>query len=167
MKIRFLLFFILPTCLWAQESFLAENLSLTDADSNYTKITLSGKAFELMGYAQPIENLTPEIIKMAEGISGMLGYMDISEASAKNLLGDIKNDKSLVEYVTAERTTGSFWLFVDEQNGIVSKVLIVAWQNKRAAVGEIYGAFDLKLVGELMKMIPIQDLIKPQEGTKI
>lgn len=158
MKKLLILLFVLPIILQAQNTWLEQSIKLTAADSNHIKASVSGKALELMAYAKPDSALTSEMEELAKSIHGMVGYMNLSQATMANLLSKTESSNNFDEYARISRNGEIMAMFIKEKDGIVKDaVMLISSKNKNIAV-DVYGELDMRLFGKLYKLIPFEEM---------
>ena len=154
MKAIFAAFILLPLSIFAQKSSLKSMLKFSDADSSRTHASVSGKAFELMSYASIDTFFTVEAMKLAKSIHGMEGYMDLSKSSTEALFTKLESSKSMEKYAGMTSQKQRFAIYVDEKDGVVNEVILAAIVNNEGLAASIYGNMDMRLLGELFKLVP-------------
>ena len=145
---------LFPLALFSQKSSLGKLISLTDADSNRTHAMVSGKAFELMSYAEIDTFFTLAAKNLAKSIHGMEGYMDISTNTAELLLKKLSTSKEFESYASMESKKQQFAIFVKQKEGVVSEVIMAAVVGGKGLAASIYGEMDVRNLGELFKLVP-------------
>ena len=79
MKTLILALAFVPCTLFAQQSSLEKLAAFTPADSNRAHVSVSGKAFEMMGQMEVDPEIDEQLKRLAASINGMEGYMDLSK----------------------------------------------------------------------------------------
>ncbi len=155
MKALALIFFI-PSLIFAQESSLKQLADFNDADSNRAQVTVSGKFFEMMAKME-IDSIFDEQVKnLAASIYGMEGYMDFSPATAEKVIDKLGKDKDFEEYAQVSKQDGHFVFYVNEDDGIVSEVIMVAHADTKAYMASVYGKMDVRDIGKMYRLVSME-----------
>lgn len=151
-KTLFLL--LLPVFMQAQTNWLQQNIQFSEADSNKIEATISGKAFELMSHAKPDTLFTDEIMQLAKSIEGVIGYAEFSTETMNNLFA--KANTQLEEYASMTKQAKKMALFINQKSGVVTECLLLVKAEGENMAALIYGNMDMRLFGELYKLMPYQ-----------
>lgn len=151
---KILIVLLMPLAIQAQTNWLEQNVNLQEADSNHVKVMVSGKAFELMSYAKPDSILTDNVMALAKSVHGMVGFMKLSDATIEATWTAARSNKSFEEYAKITRKGDQMILYVNQTDGVVNEaVMLVQYKEENMAMS-IYGELDMRLFGELYKLVP-------------
>jgi len=150
-----LLFLLTIPFLSFSQSSLDKMLTISSADSNRAKITVSGKMFEMISYAAPDTLLTEDVLKLSKSIHGIKAYTNLSVSTGKRMMEGVAKNKQFEEYARYSQKGNEMALFIAEKDGVVKEVLMFYTTEKNANVASVYGELDLKLIGNLYKLLPM------------
>ena len=152
--LAFILFF--PSLILAQQSSLSELSSFEDADSNRTHMMLSGKLFEMLSKME-IDSTIDEALKdLALSIHGMEGYAEISKGTAIEVLKKLESQENFEVYAEVSNKSGLFKFYVDESDGIVSELILIAIDEEEAYMASIFGSMDLQYIGDIYHLVSVR-----------
>jgi hypothetical protein len=153
MKTAILILAFAPFALLAQQSSLEKLATFSPADSNRAHVMVSGKAFEMMGKMEVDPEIDEQLKRLAASINGMEGYMDFTAATAKNMLAKLASNKSFSEYASFTKKNETVRFYVNEKDGVVSEMVLVATTKTGGYAASVYGKMDIRDVGKLYKLI--------------
>lgn len=145
--------FLMPCLVLAQESSLNKLTDFQDADSNRTHVMLSGKLFEMVSKMEIDSTLDESLKKLALSIKGMEGYAELSKQTASKLIDKLDASKNFEVYAEVSNKEGKFKFYVDESDGIVSELILIAMDEGEAYAASVYGSMDLKYIGEIYQLV--------------
>ena len=125
MKTLFLSLLMAPLFMLAQQSSLSKMATFTDADSNRAHVTVSGKAFSLMAKMEIDSVIDDQVRRLANSITGMEAYMELSSATATKMLGSLAGNKAFDEYASFNRKDETVKFYVNETDGVVTEMIVV------------------------------------------
>ncbi len=153
MKTFFITLLMLPLLTFAQQSSLAKMANFTDADSNRAHVTVSGKAFSLMAKMEIDSVIDDQVKRLANSITGMEAYMELSSATATKMLGSLANNKAFDEYASFDRKDEKVKFYVNETDGVVSEMIVVMVSKDAGYASAVTGSMDIRDVGKLYKLV--------------
>ena len=153
MKTLILALAFAPFALFAQQSSLEKLAAFTPADSNRAHVSVSGKAFEMMGQMEVDPEIDEQLKRLAASIDGMEGYMDFTAATAKNIQTKLAANKAFAEYASFSKKGEAVQFYINEKNGVVSEMILVATTKTGGYAASVYGKMDIRDVGKLYKLI--------------
>jgi len=142
-----------PFALFAQQSSLDKLAAFNPADSNRGHVFMSGKAFEMLGKMEVDPEIDEQLKRLASGIHGMEGYTDFSATTAKSMLGKLAANKSFAEYASFSKKNEEVRFYINEKDGIVSELILIARTKTGGYAASVYGKMDIRDVGKLYKLI--------------
>jgi len=154
MKALVIALLLFPFALFSQSSSLNKLISVSAADSNRTHAMVSGKAFELMSYAEIDTFFTAEVMELAKSIHGMEGYMDLSKNTGESFLKKLSSTKDFENYASIDSKQQRFVIYINQKDGLVKEVIMAAIVDDKGIAASIYGQMDIRLIGELFKLVP-------------
>ncbi len=150
------LLLVMPSLFFAQESSLMELANFNAADSNRAHVSISGKFFEMMAKMEVDSTFDAQAKNLAASVHGMEGYMDFSRATANNVLTNLAQDKSFEEYARVSKKDGLFVFYINEDDGIVSEVIMLARDDTHGYMASVYGEMDLRDIGKMYRLVSME-----------
>lgn len=145
--------FCLPMLAWGQQSSLSKIATFTDADSNRAHVTVSGKAFSLMAKMEVDEVLDEQVQRLANSIVGMEAFMAISANTAQKIVRALDAQKAFETYASINLKDERIIFFVNENNGIVTEMIVVMISKNSGAATSVFGKMDIRDVGKMYTLI--------------
>jgi hypothetical protein len=153
MKTLFLILAIAPFAIFAQQSSLNKVAHFSPADSNRAHVTVSGKAFEMMAKMEVDPEIDEQLKRLAASVSGMEGYMDFTAATANAMVAKLAANAAFAEYASFTKKDETVRFYINEKNGVVSEMILVATSKTGGYAASVFGKMDIKDVGKLYKLI--------------
>lgn len=142
----------------SSQNIIQEHFSEYRTNDDYTKIHVTGKMFEMASNME-VESETEQVEDVQELLSGIksfsmiLGPESAELAKGKYLDGIRKVRNSHEELMSVDDTQGSFTFFIQENDGMVSELVMVGAMKEQFMVASLSGSMDLKKLGKITKQI--------------
>jgi len=94
-----------------------------------------------------------QVKRLANSISGMEAYMELSSATASSMLKNLAANKAFDEYASFDRKGETVKFYVNEIDGVVSEMIVVAVTKNSGYASSVTGKMDIRDVGKLYKLI--------------
>jgi hypothetical protein len=153
MKNIFLTVLLSPMLLFAQQSSIDDMATFNDADSNRAHVTVSGKAFQLMARMEIDSTVDEAIQRLAKGIDGMEAYMEFTASTADNMLSKLEKSDTFEEYAAYTNKNEVFKFYMNETDGVVSEMLMVAKDDGKGYAASVFGNMDVRDIGKLYRIM--------------
>lgn len=153
MKKLILLLLFLPFLGLSQTSSITSLANFSEADSNRAHVSVSGKAFELMSKIEADSIFDEQLKKLASSIKGMDGYMGFTPSTAMQLVTNLENSKAFEKYAEFSQKDNFLRFYIAEVDGVVSEMILIAYDKKEGYAGSVYGEMDIRDVGKLYKLV--------------
>lgn len=148
--------FLLPCLLMAQESSLNKLTRFDEADSNRTHLMLSGKLFEMVSKMEIDSTIDEALKQLALSIHGMEGYAEISKGTAMEVMKKLDALENFEVYAEISNKGGTFKFYVDESEGVVSELILIAISGDEANMASVYGNMDLQYIGDMYHLVSVK-----------
>lgn len=135
------------------------------ANDDFTKITISGKMFEMANHIE-VENVEDQemvdAFSMIEGVSivatdSMVNAREVFKSAVQRANGSFEN------LMTIDDKKGKAEILINERNGVVSEVLIVAGGDDGFVIAALWGEIDLAKLATITRELQI-DMMKDYDG---
>jgi hypothetical protein len=153
MKSLFLALAISPMLIWAQQSSIEGMANFSEADSNRAHVTVSGKAFQLMAKMEIDSTVDETIQRLAQSIDGMEAYMEFTSTTAENMLNKLAKNDDYDEYAAFTQKDEVFKFYVNEIDGVVSEMIMVAKEDGKGYAASVVGKMDMRDIGKLYRLV--------------
>lgn len=166
MKSLFLALAISPMLIWAQQSSIADMANFSEADSNRAHVTVSGKTFELMAKMEIDSTVDEAIQRLAKSIDGMEAYMDFTSTTAVNMLNKLAKNADFDEYASFAKKDELFKFYINEVDGVVSEMIMVAREEGKGYAASVVGKMDVRDIGEIWRLVNMNGFKYLKEGNE-
>ncbi len=141
--------------LTAQQNALDKYFTNYQSDEDFTKVTVSGKMFELIGFMETDDEDIKEVQEFTSGVESlrMLFGHEITKGFNKydQAINKVKNDYE--ELMSIDDKEGKVTFYIDEKDGIVSEFVVVGAADNALCLISMVGQIDLKKLGDISKKI--------------
>lgn len=146
---------IMTTSLLAQNNAIEKYFSQYKGDENWSKISVSGKVFEMTAYIDSEDEDLQEIKDFASGVEGLKVIFNDQLESGFGLYPEAcrKVASSYEELMSVDDKEGKFTFYVDERRGVVKEFVVVGAGDSLMAVVSLVGDMDLKQLSNISRKI--------------
>lgn len=129
-------------------------------DNAFTHVSFSSKMFELFTH---IEGATPEEQEVLAAIAKLKGMQmivgpDRTDAQAEYQAALRLPDGEFEELMVVRQEGEEFSFMIREENGVISELLMVGYQQQEFFVMSIFGDIDLKQMRKLARALDIDGM---------
>ena len=155
------LFTLLILCVgfavFAQTNAISRYYDEYRADERFTKISISGKMFSLFTNVEVEQDKDQGMAKMLSKLKGlkMLVGDSIPDAKALYMKASLMPEKDMEELMSVEKGTGEMKFFITEANGLISELVMLAYNEQHLVLMSLVGDIDLEALSKLSKNIDI------------
>lgn len=138
------------------------------SNDDFTRITISGKMFEMANHIQ-VENASDQemvdAFSMIEGVSilatdSMVNVREAFNSAVKKANGSFEN------LMTIDDKKGKAEILINERNGVVKEVLIIAGGDDGFVIAALWGEIDLAKLATITRELQI-DMMKDYDGEAV
>jgi len=147
------------TSISAQTSAIQRHFEKYGDDDRFTKITISSKMFSLFANFETDDENSQEMIETISKLKGLKMLVGNELDDAETMYKDIskKPEKDMDELMRIEKQGSEFIFFITEKSdGIISELLMIAFEEKQVMMMSIVGEIDLKKMSQLSKHMNIE-----------
>ena len=139
----------------AQNNALDKYFTQYQGDEDFSKVSISGKVFEMTAYLETDDADIEEVKEFASGIEGlkMLIGENVDENFSKYNAAAIKVAKSYEELMSVDDKDGKFTFYIDERNGVVKEFVVVATVENNLVLVSLVGKMDLRQLSKISQKI--------------
>ncbi len=149
---------LLSSGLIAQDNAIGKYFTEFQGDENWSKISISGKVFEMTAYIESDDKDLEEIKDFASGVKGLKVIFNDQLANAKSMYPNackkVANDYE--ELMSVDDKDGKFTFYIDERNGVVNEFVVVGTEDSLLAVVSVVGKMDLKQLSNISKKVQME-----------
>ncbi len=151
------------TTLYSQDAIDTYFSQYVDSEE-YTKISISGKMFELFTHLEVEDENDQELLETIANIEGMRMLVNDGSENAntdgKSLYKNaIKKPSGAYEVLmTVEDGEEDLTFFIKESNGIIAELLLIGGGEKEFFVMSLVGDIDLKQISKLSRSLDIDGM---------
>ena len=146
---------LLTSGITAQENAIDKYFSQYQGDENWSKVSVSGKVFELTAYIESEDDDIEEIKEFASGIQSLKVIFNdkLTSGFAQYKEGRNKIAQSYEELMSVDDKDGKFTFYIDERNGVVKEFVVLGSHDSTLAVVSLQGRMDLRQLSSISKKI--------------
>lgn len=128
------------------------------ADTSFTKITFSGKMFEMANHVEGETEEEKEMLEAFRMIDGICVLMREGESFGQEafIQAQKRPDAKFENLVTIEDQRGKAEVLISEANGTVDEVIIIAGDNEGFAVVGVWGEIELNKLASLAREMQVE-----------
>ncbi|MFT4879012.1 MAG: hypothetical protein ACJAU0_000773 [Flavobacteriales bacterium] len=135
------------------------------ANDDFTKITISGKMFEMANHIE-VENIDNQ--EMVDAFSMIEGVSIVATDSIQNARSTFQSavqraGGSFENLMTIDDKKGKAEILINERNGVVKEVLIIAGGDDGFVIAALWGDIDLAKLATITRELQI-DMMKDYDG---
>jgi len=139
----------------AQTDVISSYFSEYEEREDVTAITLSGKAFELVGQIDVEETDLQEYKDMASQITGLRVIVDDNDPSAVQTAKAAQKrlPSNFEELISIKEKDTEFKLLIDEQGGVVRELIGIAGSENTFAIMSLVGSMKMSDIGQMTQQL--------------
>lgn len=135
----------------AQQNVLDKHFSQYQGDEDFSKISISGKVFEMTAYLETDDEDLEEIKEFAQGITGLKMLIGENQPNGVKQYTEatMKVEKDYEELMSVDDKDGKFTFYIDEKNGVVKEFVAVGTTDSTLILVSLVGKMDLRQLGSI------------------
>jgi len=151
---------LLSSGLIAQNNAIEKHFSEFQGDENWSRISVSGKVFEMTAYIDSEDEDLEEIKEFASGVEGLKVIFNDQLSNVKGMYPNAckKISRDYEELMSVDDKDGKFTFYIDERNGVVNEFVVVGTEDSLLVVVSLVGKMDLKQLSNISRKVQMDGL---------
>lgn len=149
----------MATGLQAQSNAISKHFAKYQADTNYTKISVTSRMFSLFTEIEAEDEDEEEILAAMAKLKGIKAIIKNQSKNSRDLylkaVNTFETDGSYEELMTVEDAGENIRFMVRDEADKIAELLMVVGGNKQFMVMSLYGDIDLNSIAKLSRALKI------------
>lgn len=156
--------FLMSAALNAQ-SLISSSFSDYENDENFTRVSISKKMFSIMANLDPEDEDEKELIQTVTNLDGLKIIVADSSENPKELFKESLSriPSRFEELMTVDDKDERIVFMIDENDGVVSELIMVMKGDDEFVILDLFGKIDLKQIAKLSRKMNIDHLDKLEQ----
>lgn len=146
----------------AQDNAINKYFSKYNADTAFTKVTVTSKMFSLFTEIEGEDEAEKEILEALSKLKGIKALINENPQDSKtlysNAIKSIDKDKSYEELMSVEGGDENVKFMIRDQGSIINELLMIVGGKDEFLIMSLFGEIDLKQIAKLSRIMKMKGI---------